>query len=165
VGRVIKDLPIAVREGSNLSARSSLAWADTLAGFAAGGSGQALPYGLAMGVSSLFADIPHGMALVSVYRACLKFTWASAVPTFARLANVLDPALDGVSARDAAERCPDLLQAFLTDLDVTCGLRDLGVSKDQLPALAQQSMVLPDYKNNPRVPTLDEMLEIIAASF
>jgi len=48
---------------------------------------------------------------------------------------------------------------------VTCGLRDLGVSKDQLPALAQQSMVLPDYKNNPRVPTLDEMLEIIAASF
>ena len=165
VGRVIKDLPIAVREGSNLSARSSLAWADTLAGFAAGGSGQALPHGMAMGVSSLFADIPHGLALVSVYRACLKFTWASAVPTFARLANLLDPAFAGVSAWDAAERCPDLLQAFLTDLDVVCGLRDLGVSKEELRALAQQSMVLPDYKNNPRVPTLDEMLEIIAASF
>jgi alcohol dehydrogenase class IV len=44
-------------------------------------------------------------------------------------------------------------------------LRDFGISKEELPALAKQSMVLPDYKNNPRVPTLDEMLEIIAASF
>jgi alcohol dehydrogenase class IV len=165
VGRVIKDLPVAVREGSNLGARSSLAWADTLAGFAACGSGLVLPHGIAMAVGSLFADIPHGMALVSVYRACLEFTWASAVSTFARLAHLLDPALDGVPASDAAERCPDLLQAFLARIDVACTLRDFGISKEELPALAKQSMVLPDYKNNPRVPTPDEMLEIIAASF
>jgi len=165
VSRVIKNLPLAVRDGSNLGARSSLAWADTLAGLATCGSGVALPHGIAMAVGSMSADIPHGLALASVYRACLEFTWASAVSTFATLAHILDPALDEVPAPDAAERCPDLLQAFLARIDLACTLRDFGISKEELTALARQSMVLPDYKNNPRVPTPDEMLEVIAASF
>jgi alcohol dehydrogenase class IV len=113
----------------------------------------------------MFADVPHGLALASVYRACLEFTWASAVSTFAALAHILDPALDAIPAPDAAERCPDLLQAFLARIDLACALRDFGISKAELTALARQSMVLPDYKNNPRVPTPDEMLEVIAASF
>jgi alcohol dehydrogenase class IV len=165
VSRVIKNLPLAVRDGSNLGARSSLAWADTLAGLATCGSGVALPHGIAMAVGSMFADVPQGLALASVYRACLEFTWASAVSTFAALAHILDPALDAIPAPDAAERCPDLLQAFLARIDLACALRDFGISKAELTALARQSMVLPDYKNSPRVPTPDEMLEVIAASF
>ncbi len=77
VSRVIKNLPIAVQDGSSLGARSSLAWADTLAGFATCSSGVALPNGIAMAVGSLFAGIPHGLALASVYRACMEFTWAA----------------------------------------------------------------------------------------
>ena len=39
------------------------------------------------------------------------------------------------------------------------------ISKEGLPALARQSMALPDFKNNPRVPTPDEMLKILADSY
>ncbi len=165
VNRVIKNLPLAVRDGSNLGARSSLAWADTLAGLATCGSGLALPHGIAMAVGSVVAKIPHGLALAAVYRACLEFTWMSAVSTFAALAQLLDPALDQVPAPEAAKRCPDLLQAFLSRIDLVCRLRDLGISEEELEALAIRSMVVPDYKNNPRVPTPDEMLEVIAASY
>ena len=165
VSRVIESLPIAIRDGSNLGARSSLAWADTLAGLAICGSGMALPCGIAMAVSSLFADISHGQALASVYRACLDFTCSSAVSTFARLARLLDPALNGGPSTEAAERCPELLQAFLARIDLACTLRDFGISKEELTDLARQSMALPNYKNNPRVPTQDEMLEVIAASY
>jgi hypothetical protein len=38
------------------------------------------------------------------------------------------------------------------------------MSKETIPALAKQSMVLPDYSRNPKVPTPAEMAEIIAAS-
>jgi alcohol dehydrogenase class IV len=165
VSRVIKNLPLAVQDGSNLGARSSLAWADTLAGLATSGSGVALPHGVAIAVGGVCADIPHGLALASVYRACLEFTWTSAVSSFATLARLLDPALDEVPARDAAERCPDLLQAFLARIDLACSLRDFGISQEELTALAKQSMVFPYYQNAPRVPTPNEMLELIADSY
>lgn len=165
VGRVIKNLPAAVRDGSNLGARSSLAWADTLAGLATSGSGVGLAHGIALGVGNMFADISHGLALASVYRACLDFTWASAVSTFARLAQMLDPALEKFPVSDAAERCPDLLQDFLVRIGLTCTLRDFGIAKDELTSLAKQSTALPHYKNNPKVPTTNEILQLIAASY
>lgn len=165
VSRVIKNLPIAVQDGSSLGARSSLAWADTLAGFATCSSGVALPNGIAMTVGSLFAGIPHGLALASVYRACMEFTWAAAVPEFARLAHLLEPTLVEVSVPDAAERCPGLLQEFLGRINIACSLRDFGVSKEDLTVLARQTIARPHHRHNPRVPTPDEMLEIVASSY
>jgi alcohol dehydrogenase class IV len=89
----------------------------------------------------------------------------SAVSSFATLARLLDPGLDEVPARDAAERCPDLLQAFLARIDLACSLRDFGISQEELTALAKQSMVFPSYQNAPRVPTPNEMLELIGDSY
>jgi alcohol dehydrogenase class IV len=165
ISRVIRDLPLAVQEGSNLGARSSLAWADTLAGYATCGSGFGLPHALAIAIGGRFAEIPHGAALVSVYRAYLKYTWAYAVSTFARLAHLLDPALEEVPAAEAAAQCPDLLKAFLSRIDLTYTLRDFGIAEEELSALAKQAMVFPDHSKNPRVPTLEDLLEMIAASY
>jgi alcohol dehydrogenase len=165
VSRVIKNLPTAVQDGSSLGARSSLAWADTLAGFATCSSGVALPHGIAMAVGSLFAEVPHGLALASVYRACMEFTRAAAVPEFARLAHLLEPTLAEVPDPDAAERCPDLLQEFLARINIACSLREFGVSKENLMVFARQMMVLPHHKHNPRAQTPNEMLEIIANSY
>jgi alcohol dehydrogenase class IV len=164
IRRVVKNLPMAVQDGSNLGARSGMAWADTLAGLATSSSGLALPHGIALAVGGIFADLPHGLALASVYRASLAFTQPSAIATFATLAHLLDPALDDVP-QSAAERCPDLLQAFLARLGLSRSLRDFGVSQEQLAALASKSMVLPQYKNNPRVPTLEQLLAIITDSY
>jgi alcohol dehydrogenase class IV len=165
ISRVIKDLPIAVRDGSNLGARSSLAWADTLAGLAACESGVALPHALAIAIGGKFAGILHGAALISIYQAYLKYTWAYAVSTFARLASILDPALDDIPAADAAEQCPSLIKAFLSRIGLAYTLRDFGIAQKELPALAQQAMVFPDFSKEPRVPTPEDMLEIIAASY
>jgi alcohol dehydrogenase class IV len=165
IRRVIKNLQLAVQDGSNLGARSSLAWADTLAGLATCGSGLVLPHGIAMAVGAVFADLPHGLALASVYRASLAFTCSSAVWTFATLARLLDPALNDVPLPVAAERCPDLLQAFLVRLGLGRSLRDFGVSQGQLEALASKSIVFPSCKNNPRVPTLEELLAVITDSY
>jgi len=118
-----------------------------------------------MALGSLLGDIPHGLALASVYRACMERTWAAAVPEFARLAQLLEPALTEVPWPDAAERCPGLLQAFLTRIHIACSLRDFGIPKEDLLSIARRSMVHPHQKQNPRAPTPDEMLEIIGNSY
>jgi len=163
--RVVCDLPTAVQEGANLAARSSMAWADTLAGMSICRAGVTLPHGIAMAVGGMFPNTPHGMALASVYRACLEFTWESAISPFARLARILEPSLEDVDATEAAAACPGLVDEFLSGIGLTFSLKDFGISKEEIPALARQSMVLPDYTNNPRVPAYDEMLQIIATSF
>ena len=164
IRRVVNDLPAAVLGGSDLSARSSLAWADTLAGMSICRAGVVLPHGIAMAVGGMFPNASHGKALASVYRACLEFTRDSAVSRFAALARVLDPNLADVPDSDAAAACPALLQEFLLGIGLTCSLRDFGISKETIPALAKQSMVLPDYSRNPKIPTPAEMTDIIAAS-
>jgi alcohol dehydrogenase class IV len=163
--RVICDLPKAVREGGNLAARSSLAWADTLAGMSICRSGVALPHGIAMAIGGVSPKTPHGLALASVYRACLEFTWEAAPAPFARLARALDPTLDDVPTSDAAAQSPSLAYRFIEEMGVACSLSDFSIPKEEIPTLARQAMVLPDYTNNPRVPTYDEMLQIITASF
>jgi len=54
VRRVVSDLPTAVRRGSDLAARNSLAWADTLAGMSICRAGVVLPHGIAMAVGGMF---------------------------------------------------------------------------------------------------------------
>jgi len=162
--RVIRDLPTAVQEGANLAARASMAWADTLAGMSICRAGVALPHGIAMAVGGMFPGTPHGLALTSVYRACLEFTWESAVSKFARLARMLEPCLEDVGASEAAAACPRLVDNFMSRIGLTFSLKDFGISKEEIPALAKQSMVLPDYTNNPRVPTYEEMLQIVVSS-
>jgi alcohol dehydrogenase class IV len=54
---------------------------------------------------------------------------------------------------------------FISGIGLAFSLKDFGISKEEIPALARQSMVLPDYRNNPGVPTYNEMLQIISASF
>jgi alcohol dehydrogenase class IV len=163
--RVIGDLPMAVQESANLAARTSMAWADTLAGMSICRAGVTLPHGIAMAVGGMFPNTAHGLALASVYRACLEFTWESAVSVFGRLAQILEPRLKDVDATEAAAACPRLVDEFMSGIGLTCSLKDFGVSQEEIPALARQSMLLPDYTNNPRVPAYDEMLQIISASF
>jgi alcohol dehydrogenase class IV len=65
---------------------------------------------------------------------------------------------------DAAAACPILVGEFMSGIGLAFSLRDFGICKDEIPALAKQSMILPDYTNNPRVPTYDQVVQIITAS-
>ena len=44
-------------------------------------------------------------------------------------------------------------------------LKSVNVPKDELPELAEACLVLPDYQNNPRVATLDDVKDILAESY
>lgn len=57
------------------------------------------------------------------------------------------------------------IQLIVDNLPVV--LKDLKnlKAREKIPALANQSMVLPDYKGNPRVATEDEMLELIKKAY
>jgi alcohol dehydrogenase class IV len=162
IRRVLVDLPAALEDGSHIEARSSLAWADTLAGLCIANAGVTLPHGIGMAIGGMYPHVAHGEALALTYPAFTRFTWEAAVPQFATLGRLLIRDADGAPDEDVARNSCEELDGFLKKIGLWIGLEDKGVPEEELPALAKQSMVLHDYENNPRVVESEaEMLELL----
>ena len=162
---IVENLPAAVQDGSNRMAREAMAWADTLGGMAIASAGVTLPHGLGMQVGGHCPQIAHGQALAALYPEFTRYTYQSAAGKFAAVGRIFNPALDRVSDLAAAEGCCDEIDRFLRKIGMWINLKGLGVSADDLKRIAENGQVLPDYKNNPRVATLDEMSELLIASY
>jgi alcohol dehydrogenase class IV len=162
---VVSCLPEAIANGDDVEARAAMAWADTLAGLCIANAGVTLPHGIGMAIGGMYPHVMHGEALAVVYPAVMRHTWRSAVPRFAALARLLDVGLDGVSDEAAAEQCAGVTEAFLREIGMALTLESLRVPRAELPALATQALVLPDYQNHPKVVTLEEVTDILEESF
>jgi alcohol dehydrogenase class IV len=142
-----------------------LAWADTLAGLCIANAGVTLPHGIGMAIGGMYPHVMHGESLAVNYPAFARFTYASAVSQFARLGRLLNEKLCEVPDEEAAARSCEELDSFMKKIGMWMSLEDKGIPEGELPALAKQSMVLPDYKSNPRVATEEEMLELLARCY
>jgi alcohol dehydrogenase class IV len=162
---VARFLPAAVKNGKDSDAREGMAWADTLAGLSIANAGVSLPHGIGMAIGGMYPHVMHGEALAVVYPAVMRHTWRADVSRFARLARAVDPAGRSTTPEADAERCVDAIEAFLDRIGMRLTLAGLRVPREELPALARQSLVLPDYKNHPKVVDIDEVEAILAESF
>jgi len=162
---VRRHLPTAVRAGDDREARRGMAWADTLAGLCIASAGVTLPHGIGMTIGGFAPQVMHGEALAVVYPEFLRFTWASAVPRFAALGRILDPALGRASERAAAEGACAAMDSFLREIGMWLSFEGLGVARELLGPIADNSRVLPDYKNNPRIAGREEIRSMLEAGF
>ncbi len=158
-------LPRALSDGGDLEAREKMAWADTLAGLCIATAGVTLPHGIGMTISGFCPHVMHGESLAVTYPEFTRFTWSSAVEKFAVMGRILDPSLENASQQEAAERSCVAMDAFLKQIDMWTSFEKLNVSRQELEAIADNSQVLPDYKNNPRIATREEIHAMLSASF
>ena len=158
-------LPLAVSDGSNQEARQAMAWADTLAGLCIANAGVTLPHGIGMTISGQCPHVAHGESLAVVYPEFTRFTYTSAISKFAEVGRVFNPALASLSDEEAAERSCDEIDQFLKQIGLWISFTGLGVTHEDLVAIADNSRVLPDYKNNPRIASRDEIYTLLMNSF
>jgi alcohol dehydrogenase class IV len=161
---VVEYLPVAVENGHDLGARTQMAWADTLAGLCIANSGVTLPHGIGMAISGLYPHVMHGEALAVVYPAIMRFSHSHAQQKFATAGRLFDDHLNQMDNSQAAESLCDVLENFLKGIGMLTCFEDLKVPKEELKALAEASLILPDYKSHPRVATLDEVFELLKKS-
>jgi len=164
IGLVAKFLPAAVKDGKDMEARERMAWADTLAGLCIANAGVTLPHGIGMAIGGLYPHVAHGEALAVVYPAILEYTYRIAPAKFAKVGRILNPKLSGEKGVRAAEGACAAIKRFIKRIGMDFKLRDFNVPKKDLDALARQSLVLPDYKNHPRLATLADISGILGRS-
>jgi alcohol dehydrogenase class IV len=162
---VVRYLPTAYDDGTNVTARAHMAWADTLAGLCIANAGVTLPHGIGMTIGGQCPQVMHGEALAVTYPEFSRYTYPCAVERFAAVGHIFNPDLAAVSDEQAAEGCCTEIDKFLKRIGMWLNLKQLGVSEQDVVAIADHSRVLPDYKNNPRVATRDEIYDMLVRSY
>lgn len=165
ISLVVRHLPVAITDGTNIDARTALAYADTLAGICIANVGVTLPHGIGMAIGGMYPHIAHGEALALNYPAFMRFTHTSAVSPFARLGRLLNTQLNTADDEKAAKQSCDEMDKFLQKIGLWMSLEDRGVPEEELPVLAERCRVLPDYLNNPRIASEEQMLELLQQCF
>ena len=162
---VVKYLPIAVKEGTNIEAREAMAWADTLAGMIITTAGVTLPHGIGMQIGGHCPHVAHGEALAVFYPAFTRYTYPFAVKKFAKVGRIFNSELEKASDQEAAEKCCEEIDHFLKKIGMWLSLKELNISKEELRQIANDGQVLADYKNNPRIASIEEMYEMLMACY
>jgi alcohol dehydrogenase class IV len=162
---VAENLALVVENGANQDARMKMAWADTLAGLCIANAGVTLPHGIGMTIGGQCPQIMHGEALAIVYPEFTRFTYPTAVEKFAAMGRIFDPALNQQPDEVAAERSCELVDDLLKKIGMWLGLKALGASEADVVAIAGHSHVLPDYKNNPRIASKEEIYDMLVAGY
>jgi alcohol dehydrogenase class IV len=161
--RIIAEyLPKVIADGGDMEARSKMAWADTLGGLSIASAGVTLPHGLGMQISGHCPGVSHGQSLAVTYPEFTRYTYKYAVKKFAEVGRVFNSALASSDDETAAGRCCDEIDAFLKRIGLWIGFGDLGVTDADIRAIADRGQVLGDYRNNPRVASIDEMFDMLA---
>lgn len=162
---VAKYLPGVVADGADIDGREAMAWADTLAGLCIANAGVTLPHGIGMTISGNCPQIMHGESLALTYPEFTRFTYPYAVRQFAEMGRIFEPALRGATDEEAAAQSCEALDAFMKKIGMWLSLKGLGATMEDVTNIADNSRVLPDYKNNPRIADRDEIYQMLVKSY
>jgi alcohol dehydrogenase class IV len=162
---VVTNLPMLLNDLANLEMRASMALADTLAGLCIASAGVTLPHGVGMAISGMYPHVAHGESLAIIYPAFAEYTYSAAIPQFAAVGRILNPTLTEQPDQVAAQKLCVAINEFLKKIGMWKNLKDVKMPENEIHDLAKASMVLPDYKANPRIATEKEMLELIKKAF
>ena len=146
------------------AARADMLLGSALAGMAFANAPVAAVHALAYPLGGRF-HVPHGLSNALVLPHVLAFNLPEAGPLYAEIAPILFPELAGSGAAARAEGLASGLAALARALGMPTRLAEVGVARDDLPALAADAMKQTRLLiNNPREMTADAALRIYAAA-
>ncbi len=133
---VVDNLGKVLEDGSDIEARTALAWANTIAGIAIG-EGKSSTVGIhALGHSiGGQTDAPHGMTMAAIGPAYMRKTWDADIQRYAEVTRLLGYGEPGMDAEQLARMSPDALVWTLQKFGCTITMTDLGVKKDMIEAM------------------------------
>lgn len=162
IGRVMRFLPTAVRNGADLNARTNMAWASTEAGFCLSLSGLTAQHSMEHSMSGFYPSLTHGAGLILICRAYLGH--CAKQPEYRGRMIELGCAMGADSAVG-----PEALLERLERLLEQCGVAELkmsqfGISRGMLPEIARMSIDR-RYANERTPLSQERALEILEESY
>jgi hydroxyacid-oxoacid transhydrogenase len=170
-------LPRAVDDPSDDLARGKMLLAAAIAGIGFGNAGVHLPHGMSYPVAGMVRDyrppgyetdhalVPHGTSVILNAPAVFRFTATACPERHLRAAEVLGADISRSQLDDAGEVLADRIVQFMQVLNQPNGLKAVGYTRDDVPALVEGT--LPQHrvtKLSPRPAGREELTRLFEES-
>jgi hydroxyacid-oxoacid transhydrogenase len=168
----------AVADPEDEEARTAMMLASTYAGIGFGNAGVHLPHGMSYAVAGLVREfrapgypasdhalVPHGISVILNAPAVFRFTAQANPARHLRAARALGASTAVSTPEDAGEILSDQLISLMRDLNIPNGLKALGYTRTDIPALVAGT--LPQHrvtKLSPRPAGADELAQLFEQS-
>jgi hydroxyacid-oxoacid transhydrogenase len=153
---VTRYLVRAVEDPSDEEARANMLLAASYAGIGFGNAGVHLPHGMSYPVSGNVksyrasgypcspgenhALVPHGFSVILNAPAVFRFTAQARPERHLEAAAALGANVDGAAAQDAGKILADRITSFMYRLKTPNGLREIGYTSSDIPALVEGTL-------------------------
>ena len=154
-----KHLRTAVYDPTNPVGRHGMAVAQYVAGMAFSNVGLGVVHGMAHPVGSLF-DIPDGVANALLLPTVMEFNKPVCIDKYVEIAKAMDAYKDGMTKAEAAQAACDAVRALAIEVGIPQHLSELGISVDDIEALADQAIEDVCTPGNPRKVTRTDIVAL-----
>ncbi|HON90741.1 MAG: iron-containing alcohol dehydrogenase [Phycisphaerae bacterium] len=140
VSLITKYLPIAVKDGGNIEARTKLAWANTEAGICESLSCCISHHSMEHALSAYFPNVPHGAGLTMLSVAYFGYLAERNPNRFPDLARAMGEKIDGLSKKEQAMTFITGLKKLIRKVGLKeHKLSEFGVRRSDLRKMAENS--------------------------
>ncbi|MGN0213234.1 MAG: lactaldehyde reductase [Muribaculaceae bacterium] len=154
-----KHLRTAVYDPTNPVGRHGMAVAQYVAGMAFSNVGLGVVHGMAHPMGSLF-DIPHGVANALLLPTVMEFNKPVCIDKYVEIAKAMDAYKEGMTKAEAAQAACDAVRALAIEVGIPQHLSELGISVDDIDALADQAIEDVCTPGNPRKVTRADIVAL-----
>lgn len=165
---VIKQyLPIAVEDGGHVEAREMMAYAEYAAGMAFSNAGLGMVHAMAHSLGGL-VNLPHGVCNAVLLPYVMEFNGKDqrAAESFKKVARALEiPGAKSMTAGQAVEECTAYIRVLSRKIGLPENLKELKVNPSDFSALAKGAMKDSCMKDNPVMPTVDQVEEVYQKAY
>lgn len=144
----------------NQDNREKMALAQYLAGMGFSNVGLGLVHGMAHPLSAWY-DVPHGVACASLLPTVMAFNKEYTGEKYREIAKVLG--INGAETMlldEVRDRAVEAIQKLSTDVGIPSTISELGVRKEDLPAIAKDALNDVCTPGNPREVTIEEIISL-----
>ena len=156
---IYKYLPIGVNDPENPEGRNGMAVAQYIAGMAFSNVGLGVDHGMAHPMSALH-DVPHGVACAILLPTVMRYNMEVSISKYVDIAKVVGVYKNGMTDQEAAEVACDAIEKLSRLVGIPQHLTDLGITKADIPALAEQAITDVCTPGNPREVTKEDILAL-----
>ncbi|WP_209123788.1 iron-containing alcohol dehydrogenase [Alkalihalobacillus sp. BA299] len=162
---ISRSLRTAVHNGKDLKAREDMAMGSLLAGISLGNAGVGAVHALAYPLGGKF-KVPHGVANSLLLPYVMKYNVVANLEKFAEVAKAMGENVEGLSTRDAAEQAVHAMATLSKDVGIPASIKDVGVSVEDIPALAEEASKIDRLlNNNPRTLNVKDIEKIYMEAY
>ena len=149
----------AAKSPKNIEYRYQTMLGSLLAGLAFSNASLGAVHAMAHSLGG-FSDLPHGECNALLLQHVMAFNFPACPKRYEDIGDALGMDLTGLSLTDKKEKILSGIAVLRETLGVTETLGDLGVTRQDIPALARNAMHDPCMATNPRRPTLKDIERI-----